>query len=91
LVLHPAKAATERAAVLELEFTPSPYAQILWHAMSIVACDLERIRVFRDKPVITFSHEDGEDFSWLDLKPFPHLPPSCEIKVELPFKSRIIV
>jgi len=67
--MHTAKAATEWAALLELKVCPCPDAQVLWHAISIVPCDLKSVRVLGDKPVITFTHQDGQDFSWLNLKP----------------------
>ncbi|WP_162999706.1 hypothetical protein [Pseudomonas viridiflava] len=89
--MHTAKAATEWAALLELKVCPCPDAQVLWHAISIVPCDLKSVRVLGDKPVITFTHQDGQDFSWLNLKPFPHAAPSCEIKLKPSFESRIVV
>lgn len=89
--MHPAKAATEWTALLELKVSPCPDPQVFWYAISIVTCDLKSVRVLRDKPVITFTHQDGEDLSWLNLKPFPHAAPRCEIKVELSFERRIIV
>ena len=49
--MHAAKASAERAALLPLQITPAPNAQVFGYTIPIMACDLKRVISRANEPI----------------------------------------
>lgn len=84
--MHAAKASAIRAALLDLQITPRPDTHVFRQSVSSIPRNFECISIFRYESILAFSHQNGQDVSRFDSKPFPYLSLSREIDMELPFK-----